>query len=67
MTDTELLSKMYERNYLSGEIFRAIYGPEYREHFEAYKKSRVLPARVRELCTTFLGGSRPLAEIIAHP
>lgn len=67
MTDAELLNKMYERNYLSGEIFRTIYGPVYREHFEAYTRSRVLPAHVRELCIKFLNGSRPLAEITAHP
>lgn len=67
MTDAELLERMYERNYLSGEIFRAIYGADYREHFEAFKESHALPARVRELCTIFLSGNRPLADIIAHP
>ena len=65
MTDKELLERMYERDYLAGEIFRVIYGSEYREHFEAYKKDCVLPERVRELCMKFLNGSRPLAEI-AH-
>jgi hypothetical protein len=66
MTDAELLSEMYERNYLSGEIFRSIYGNGYREHFDAYKKSRALPAHVREACIRFLNGCRPLAESIAH-
>lgn len=67
MTDAELLEQMYERGYLSGEIFRSIYGRGYQEPFGAYNKSRVLPARVRELCTIFLSGNRPLADIIAHP
>lgn len=58
-SDARLLEKMYGHDFISGEVFRQVYGIEYRKPFAAYKESGRLPDRVREYCVKFLAGKAP--------
>ncbi len=64
LTDSQLLGELHEkRDYLTGEVFRALYDRDYRRHFDAYKKSGALPAQARKACEAFLDSGTPLENI----
>jgi hypothetical protein len=64
LTDSQLLGELHEkRDYLTGEVFRALYGRDYRRHFDAYKKSGALPAQARRACEALLDSGTPLEKL----
>jgi hypothetical protein len=56
--DALLLKHMHEHDLVTGEVFRQLYGIEYRKYFDAYNRNKRLPDSVREYCVKFLEGKK---------
>lgn len=57
--DAHLLERMHDHDFITGEVFRHIYGIGYWKYFDAYNRSKRLPDSVREHCVKFLAGKSP--------
>lgn len=58
--DGELLERMFrEKDFLGGEIFHQVYGPDGQRCFERYHATGTLPKGVRKFCLEMLAGKHP--------
>ncbi len=65
--DAHLLRQMFDHDVLSGEIFRQVYGIDYRKQYEAYQRCKKLPDQVRDWCIKHLAQKQPRTpDAIAH-
>ena len=56
--DALLLERMREHDFITGEVFRKVYGIGYWKYLDAYNRSKRLPDSVREHCVKFLEGKK---------